>query len=50
MQDALNDNELFIYEESGEIISAMRVNHEPADGYEKVTFGLDLPFFEQFQP
>ena len=39
---ALKNGELFIDEESGEVVAAMRVNHEVTDGYEKVSWAVDV--------
>ena len=38
---ALENSELFIDEEAGEVVAAMRVNHEVTDGYEKVKWAVD---------
>ena len=38
---ALENAELFIDEESEEVVAAMRVNHEVTDGYEKVSWAID---------
>lgn len=38
---ALENSELFIDEEAGEVVAAMRVNHEVTDGYEKVSWAVD---------
>lgn len=39
IRNAVEHSELFIYEEANEVLAAMRVNHEPSDGYEKITWG-----------
>ena len=41
LQAALNNAELYIDEEDGHIIAAMRVNHDATDGYEKITWAID---------
>ena len=38
---ALENAELFIDEEENEVISAMRVNHDVTDGYDKVAWAVD---------
>lgn len=41
LKSALENSELFIFEEAHEVIAAMRLNHEAADGYEKASWAVD---------
>lgn len=41
LKTALENAELFIDEESGKVVAAMRVNHDVTDGYEKVSWAVN---------